>query len=129
MNRIVQGVELLQNDQKMKIFVKTQEYLAVLGLNPNESNRFKWKIAAGFLFFASAIFSLGMLIFSDENITVVGSMEVFNIFLSMIEMGISWLVIVLQQMKIFGVFERMENCVNKSNPQKTLNFKEKNCLK
>lgn len=99
----------------MKIFETVIKNLVFLGVDPNESRRFNWKVMTCFLVFGLNIVFNGIFIFSIEDLTLTVYMEFVGIILALIEMSISLLAIVLQRMKLFALIGCIENVINESN--------------
>lgn len=100
----------------MKIFETIEKNLMILGLNPNESKTFNWKITLGFILLSLGwIFSNVMLIFTMENITLMDYVNFSTIISSMIIMSIGLASIIIQQVKIFKIFENVQNLITESN--------------
>lgn len=100
----------------MKIFVKIQGILAMAGIVPNQSNRFNWKIALEFLLFAFILLSSVVVIFTIENNNLTGYVIGLCTTSALIEMGVSFAAIVLQQTKLFEFIEITEELIHQSNP-------------
>lgn len=110
--------------KKMKILETIQKYLVLLGINPNETNPFNWKITMGFLLIGLAILSNFILIFSIDNITSMDFVNFFNLISSLMLMCISLATIVSQQTKLFEFIGSLEKLTNESNQKISVWFNE-----
>lgn len=100
---------------KMKQFETLIKQLVLLGVNPNESSRFNWKITMVFFIFGMNILLSVISIFTMENIYYV---EIICVLTAFVEMSICLLAIVLQlqQTKLFTIIGSIEKLINKSKP-------------
>lgn len=98
----------------MKIFQAAKEQLVLLGITPNASFRFGWKISMCFLVFGLSILSNVMAIFSKDNIILIDDVENICAITAFIEVGICLLTIVLQQRKLFVAVESFQKLINES---------------
>lgn len=112
----------------MKFFETIQKELLLLGINPNESSPFNWKITMGFLLIGWSILTNVMYVFAMENPSLMDYLACFSVTTTIATVGICFIVIAFQQMKLIGIIEGQQKLVNKSNLRiftMNLNF----CLK
>lgn len=100
---------------KMKIFKRIQKNLVTLGINPNESSPFNWKIMIVFLLLGLGIILNVMFIFPIKDKDLMDYVKVFTIITVLIQLCICMAGIVLQQTKLFVIIGRFEKIINKSN--------------
>lgn len=100
--------------KKMIIFETLIKDLITLGVNPNDSNRFNWRIRFGFFVFGLCISLNVIFIFTIENDNVMVYMKIFCVITGLIQMCICLLATVFQEDKVFSVIKSTENIMNKS---------------
>lgn len=111
-NWIVSNIK--KKSKVMKIFAKIQKYLLMLGIKPNESYSFNWKVLMVFLAFGFYILSNVMLSISMENPTLMDHLKNFTRISSIASLGISLAAIISQQVKIFEAIGSIERLINES---------------
>lgn len=99
----------------MKIFKTVIRTLVMLGISPNESCRFNWRLSIGFLVLSFVTLGSVMLMFSIENLSLMNLVEFFIVIPTMLEFGLGLATIALQRMELFEIIASMENLTNKSN--------------
>lgn len=101
---------------KMKLFQRTQKYLAILGINPNQSiqkYQFNGRIWIGFFLLGLSIIFFSLFLFIEAN-NFCEYTEIIYILSGMIVCAAGFTFTIFKMKMLFDIVETSENAVNTS---------------